>query len=507
MKKIYIYIIMIVGIVLILTGSILTLTSKKEEPKKEEEKKDEYDPFYEEENKEKTLVFKDVSFINNDPDTHGNFKVHNNKYLIANKKLYDLDGKLIMDFSKYKEVEVKDNKYINADNYIYNFKGELIFDRSKYQKITLSGNYFIVEKDNKSGLFDLTGKEVLTVTYDYIEVESNNCIEIGKVNTGGRTLLYIYNVNKNKTYGPYISIDYYTDDVIVVEKYTGSDIDTIKSSQWFDSNTLVTHVLNINKAKEEKRSDLEEYFFAMDGFVANKYILASKPINWKYLKGALDLNFKTVIPFEYEDINVFEDKYLLLSKDDKHKLTTLDLKTILTFESDETPMFIDIYVNNKVVEIALSNDLYVYYDIKGNLIYKPTTSTYLSYIGDDKYIIEEYENDKCLYLDLNNNNNIKEIDYSFCDFGSSLHETYLSKRTENGEAIYNNKLERISENEYDYLFDTEYFLIAKKNDVYIVITPDEKKLIDKEFKDYDYLSENGFKLIDTDGKIYYLSYE
>ena len=505
MKKIYAYIIMAIGLVLILTGSILTLTSKKEEPK-EEEKEEIYDPFYEEKNKEKTLVFKDVSFINNDPETNGYFKVYNNKYLIANKKLYDLDGKLLMDFSKYTKVDVVDKKYINADKTIYNLKGQLIFDGTSYDDITLEGNYFIVKKNSKYGLIDFNGKEILPLDSDYIEVKSKNCISIGKENTGGRTLIYLYNVNKKKTYGPYISYNYYTDDVIIVQKYTGSDIDTIKSEQWFESKTLVTYLLDLNKGKEEKRTDLNDYFFSMGGIVAGKYILASKPVNWKYYDGALDLKLKEAIPFEYEKINSFEDKYLLLSKDNKHKLVNKDKKTILTFDSNETPMFINIYITGNIFEIELQDDMYVYYDMKGNVVYSPTTPSYISYIGNDKYIIDEYDTEKCLYLDLKNNNT-KEIDYSFCGYGSTQNETYITKRTNNKTAIYNNDLERISTNEYDYIFDLENFLIVRKDEVYIIIDPKENKLVEQEFEDFDSLSDGGYKLKDKDKKIYYFSYE
>lgn len=506
MKKIYIYIIMIVGVVLILTGSILTLTSKKEETKKEEEKKDEYDPFYEEENKEKTLVFKDVSFINNDPEAKGYFKVYNNKYLLANKKLYDLDGKLLMDFSKYSKVEVEDQKYIKADKTIYNLKGQLIFDGNDYDDINLEGNYFIIKKNNKYGVVDFKGKEVLPIEYDYIEVNSKNCIYLGKNNTAGRLLVYLYNVNKKKIYGPYITSSYYTDDVIIVEKYTGNDIDTIKSEQWFNSKTLVVHVLDLNKGKEQKRTDLDDYFFSMDGLVAGKYIIASKPIDWKYYDGVLDLKLKESIPFEYEDINSFEDKYLLLSKNNKHELITADKKKILTFDSKENPMFINIYIVGNIVEIELKDDMYIYYDMKGNVVYKPTTPSYISYIGDNKYIIDEYDTEKCLYLDLKNNEK-KEIEYNFCGYGSTLNETYITKRTNNKTAIYNNKLERISTNEYDYIFDLENFLIVRKDEVYIIIDPKENKLVDQEFEDFDSLSDGGYKLIDKDKKIYYFSYE
>ena len=127
-------------------------------------------------------------------------------------------------------------------------------------------------------------------------------------------------------------------------------------------------------------------------------------------------------------------------------------------------------------------------------------------LADYVFNPDEYDVEKCLYLDLKNNNT-KEIDYSFCGYGSTQNETYITKRTNNKTAIYNSDLERISTNEYDYIFDLENFLIVRKDDVYIIIDPKENKLVEQEFEDFDSLSDGGYKLKDKDKKIYYFSYE
>ena len=510
MKRIFIYILIITGIVLIGSSLLLLKDKSKIETQNEKIEDDKENPFYEEETNQEDpiMVFKDISFIKNDSNSHIEFEVYKNKYILSNKKLYDLDGNTIIELSKYKEIKVVNDKYINADNDIYNFKGELIFKGNNYDEVIYEKSYFIVKQKDKYGVFDLDKKEVLEMQAGDINIESNNCISFSKKNNKGRNLFYIYNVKNKKTYGPYMDINYFNDEVIIVEKYNGNDIDDIDLYHTFNSNSLETYLLNISKNNETRKKNFDDYSFTTSEFINNKYIIASKFIDWKgYRYGVFDLNFNEVISFEYKDINIFDDKYILLSSDDNHKLLSLDLKDILTFNSAVSPIFIDIYTIGNIIEIEIEEDSYEYYDLKGTLVYKSDTNTIFSYIGNNKYIIDKYDINKCLYLELNNNKT-KEIDYGFCESYISHGNNLVVKKTKNGKELYNNKLEKKSNNIYDYIHVGENLLIVEKDEKYTVLSYDEKLLIEKEFKDYDYI-DNGeeYMLIDDQENMYYLSYK
>ena len=508
MKRFISIILIVLGIGLIGSSFLLFNDPQKEKDnKKEEQEKVISNPFEEEkDNAEPIMVFKDITFTKT--NSYSKLEIYKNKYILTNKKLYDLDGKILFDFSKYNKIEVVNDEYINADNDIYNFKGELIFEGKNYNEVTYQNNYFVVKKDNKYGVFDLNKKEVLKIEYSSAEVNSDNCISLSKLNNNGRNLFYVYDIKDKKIYGPYIVSSYFTDEVIIVEKYTGKDINTIDSNNVFDSKTLQTYQLNIKDNKEIRKKELDDYSFMLSELFNNKYIIASKFVDWQgYRDGIFDLNLKEVIPFEYEDINIFEDKYILLTKNDNHKLLSKDLKEILSFKNSVSPFFKDIYVTGNLIEIQLDDDVIEYYDSNGKLVYNKKTPTAIYYIGDNKYILDEYENEKCLYIDTNNNNQTKEIDYDFCDYGSKYGNDLVVKKVQNGKELYNNKLEKKSQSIYGYIEIEDNFLIAQKDKNYIVISYDEKLLVDKQFKDYDYLKDSGYKLIDEQDKIYYFSYK
>ena len=418
------------------------------------------------------ILLKELTFLE-DADILS-LQFYDEKYILTNNTLYDLDGNIILDGN---------NENYEIDEYI--------------------NDYILVKKDGKYGVLNLNVEIIIPIQYSRIKIISDNCFYLETISDDYRVSTKIYNPKSKKEYGPYFTSNYYSDEIIIVEKFIGKETD-IKDG-WVNSNLLKTYILNLvddSLIESKTFSDYHFYdisFFEDEKIFQEKYIVASKLANiGGFKQGLIDINNQKIIPFKYDNITNIENKYLLLELNSNFELVKIEneeVKTILSFETGEYESF-DIFIENDVIVIE-KNFSEEYYDKNGNLIYERSNlgnyyMSSISYINDDKYILDLYgeDDDQCLYIDLSDNKIMKkEIDYSYCYKRSA--SGYIARMTEHGVTLYNNKLEQIGKNYYNNvsLMDN-YFVIKTENDKYKILTYDEKEVIDQEFDGYEYIDDN-----------------
>lgn len=487
--------------------------------------------------------------------------VYENKYIRYTSSdfngIYDFSGNLILDLSPYKDIEIE-NGYIKLDGILYDKTGKFIFNGSYFDDFEYSEKcMIIVEKNNKKGLVDKTGNKITNIEYKDIEIDketciaktyknekyglinkdgavietekysdidvkSENCIIIAERNKNDRNLYYTYNVSLKQKYGPYIEIIYINDETIIAEHY---DTDLDNFDGLIKTSLVDYYIINILDNTKTKREDLEKYnFFSSTLFedVLKGYTFVSQG-NLGYgtfVDGVLDENLKEVIPPQYLDLNVLKnnkDKLLAQKIDGSFEIITYDNKKILTNlknVGDDTTLYNElIRVEEEIWENKGNykkkvRSAYNYFDYNGNLVYNSDDSSDLYFIGDKRYIINDYGVDKCIYLDMSNNTK-KELNYEiFCNFDSEYTEGYLLGVDGEKAILYNNKLKKLYE--ADSVVWKEHYYIAYNDGKYKILNRNVTLLTDLEFETitvdyYDYYGYSYSLLTTKTGEVYYLN--
>ena len=317
---------------------------------------------------EPSMFFKNISFIKSTYLSDMIF-VYDNKYVIDKyyKEIYDMDGNLLLDLNEYDYF-----KYVNG--------------------------YIKVEKDGKVGLIGKDLKLLIELKYYDIEVMSDDCLLLEVLNKTDSTITTtVYNVKTKKEYGPYSGIYYYNDDLIFL----------VNSS---DDYNVEYYSLDLKKDILKKQSNLEDYSLVFSEVFNNDYIILDKLVDWEgYKKGVVGNNFNVIIPFEYDEIQNISDKFLLLEKNDLYELVTINNKKILSLNDVE-----DVYLDDNIIVVEKENEAVDYYSKDGNVIYSTIEHSYIESLSEDKYLIDDFN--KCVYIDMDNNNLKNEVDYSFCEY-------------------------------------------------------------------------------------------
>ncbi|MDD5888967.1 MAG: hypothetical protein PUC82_05745 [bacterium] len=460
------------GIILIAFG-LFTYYKLKDDKTASQEKNDGY-------------VLKEIKYDNNLFYS----AVYEDKYLYSAyyNRIYDFQGNLLIDGTDREKLSYKSG-YIILDNNIYDMTGDLIFDGSNYDEITYINNYVVVKKNGMSGVATITGDIVIPLDYNYVSVESKNCAIVSKKNSLNKDIFYVYDLNHNKNYGPYIFALYVNDELVVTNKYEIDSIEKIGTS--LNPNLMSTYVINLNTSKEILKDSANSYA-VLDSYASN-YMIAGIFLD-KYSVGVFDSNFKTYINFEYDDIKNIDDKFLLLKKGNNFKLVNEKGKEIL----DDT-MVLNLYIENDSI-VVVKDNCYYYYDFNGNLIYETDSLSKIFYLNDNKYLIDN-GSDECKYFYLSSSKYIsKELAYSYCANPSS---SYL---TSDG-ILYDNDLKKLFD--FDYTSGknfNNYFVLELSDSNYIIVDSKGNRIVNKKFIGYTIL-EDGIIVEDSKHIKYYFNYE
>lgn len=404
-------------------------------------------------NKDNTskLIFYDISFLKNSNNLDENYNTLNlidNNLILYNKKIYNLYTK------------------------------EAIFDGSMYDSIKYNNGYYIIEKDKKYGILNKDFKILIPIEYSNIEIPSENSAILETVNENSRITKEILNLNNNKTYGPYINVFFVNDNFIVAEK------------------ELDKYIIDIKNNKETIKND--DYSYTLAEPFQNKYIILDKLINDEYKYGVIDLNYKELVDFKYNKIENIDNKLLLVENNNKNEIIDINKNSILTIDS-----YNDIYIVKDV--ISIEDNTTKYYDFKGNLLYETENDSYIDYIGENYYLLRDFNN-LCVYINIKDKTN-KQIDYSYCDSVMNTNiNGYLYKKENDKYLLYNNKLKKLSNQEYNTITLFDNYFIGEIDNLYYIFDYNNNKLIDKTFTDYKLTNNLECILKEDNGNLYYLKY-
>lgn len=398
-------------------------------------------------------------------------------------------------------LEIYDNKYIIIMNKLYDLGGNMIFDGTKYDRLRYDNGYIIAVKDNKYGLLGKDYKVLIPFEYQFIGMASERCFFL-RTGIENSSNIKIYNPKTKKEYGPFKRAKYYNDNLIIVEK----DVDNTYNGIGNDnvSNKLVKYVLDIQNNKLEKIPNSENYGFGNVDFFQDKYFIVSKLVSDNGVrKVLLDKKGNEVLKNGYDDIQNIDDKFLLVKLEDTYKLITIDNQIILT---SELINYSKVYMNENIIVIEKEDNTVNYYDLNGNLIYNTSfKSVNLNYIKDNKYIISD--TNKCLYIDLTNNVNKKDIDYGYCEESIRNNDKgYIVKKDEKDTYLYDNNLNQVFKNAYDDIILNNKYCIVKKDDQYKILSYNEELLIEQSFTNYWLHNDNDVILSDDNDNTYYFKY-
>lgn len=407
--------------------------------------------------------------------------------------------------SNISSIKFYDKKYIYADDVFYDLKGNIKADFSDYRHIEYVNGYTVVEKDNKYGVLGQEFNILIPLEYSNIEIVNERCFLLEKLNRGNTVITNIYNPITKKEYGPYVGVKYYSDELIIVNKYLGSNLDDVTG--FMETNKFEGYILNLLKDCVEKNEKLKKYSFVTSEKFQNNYVIASKFVDFQgYRDGVVNNKCDEIVPFFYNSISNIGDKFLLLEKDQTYTLITIDNEVVLPlgkiFDAD-----VDVSLEHEVIVVEKENYGAEYYNYSGELIYKTANIySYIDYIGDNKYIITD--DDKCFLIELLNREVLKEeIDNSYGeDFFGRSENGYIIKDEGKIKKLYNNKLQKVFERTYDDISLYDNFCIVEENGRYKVLSYKEDELTDKEFYNYVPVSKDEVILIDDSYNKYYFAY-
>lgn len=368
-------------------------------------------------------------------------------------------------------------------------------------------NYFVLNKDSKYGVIDVTGKVIVEPIYDNVKIPNPEkavfiCTEEDK-------LIALNNLNE-KIFTEYEEIDAimvngiitnlpYEKAVLKYKKngkygivnFEGKEItkpiyEEIKGLENKESELLVklNEKYGVINAKGAKLIKLEYDNIVADGFYTDKtnyglsgYIVSNKTTEG-YRYGYINCEHKKVLNVEYNNVERIldtkneKDTYLIASKNGKYGVIKNN-KVLINYAYQG----IEYDNNNSIFEIE-KNDKYGIIDYTGKTIVP------IEYIGIeiDEFYIQAYKDDeeKVIY----NMSGERITDLKYASILKTQNENYQITINEQGlYGIINAQNEELLENKYnyiEYLFE-DYFIASKENGKLGVINSKEEVKVELKY--------------------------
>jgi len=253
------------------------------------------------------------------------------------------EGKQLLDI-KYNQIERIYNNNKNDDTYLVAFENEKAgfyknsnnILKHEYEDIIydFNNNCLIIQKDNKQGVFDLNGNEIINVQYD-------NIFTSGKyVNAQNESIIDIYNYNTKEK----INID----NVIAVNETLNTKYAIVITTQ------EKYKILNLeNNELKTEEYDYLEYMYD-NNFIANK--------QGKY--GIVNAENGTVLlKFKYDLIIKTSNNKVAKCILNKDNITEVFIKDKIAIKSNN----INIHIYDNFINI-IGDDCLKYFDFEGNIL-------------------------------------------------------------------------------------------------------------------------------------------
>ncbi len=211
---------------------------------------------------------------------------------------------------------------------------------------------------------------------------------------------------------------------------------------------------------------------------------------------------------DYDNIDRINDEYILKSNNKKCSISSLKDGNIINFDCNNR-FFIDAYIENDIIQVSSNEDAndelknYKYYNKKGKVIYEDNGEDQLiSYIGNDKYIIDDTSKSKIIDK---NGNIIKEYnDNYYIEAFNNL----LFIENNNITQVYDLNLKLVNDKKCNSVFTFNNFYACKdsENSNYILFNYDNNSISDIKFVNLEILNlgdvDSGVFLFDENDNIY-----
>ena len=228
----------------------------------------------------------------------------------------------------------------------------------KYEK---AGFIKIWSNDNKCGLFNSDGKEIIPCKYNEIEVFSEKCIRVNIISKNNQVLCGIFDENgKEIVPCTYSNILYESDELLLTKKD-----DEYKA---IDCN-----------AKEIAKFDSKEWG---DLKPINKTTLISTKDSKSRL---VDLNGNIVLDYKYDEMIRLSENLIKAKLDGKWGVINLKGDTVLPFDNTSS---IRITFYNNLIRVKTSSTE-TYTNMNGKSIITLQNNDSLDRVGDDVYLVKK----------------------------------------------------------------------------------------------------------------------
>ncbi|KXH82844.1 WG repeat-containing protein [Chryseobacterium kwangjuense] len=403
----------------------------------------------------------------------------------------------------------------------------------QYDKLDFAMTSLIATKNNLKGVIDGNGKILLPLKYD--DIQTDRVFFICKK---GKTTEIFSSDLKPFVKGDFSRIILYNNEILVTEDYDGGQSfifsnGTVVKNKYAEAtvyNNLVVVKMNDKLGILKDGKDISGFVYDDLYFQRNMYDTkpkANKGITEiregaKYLIGVKDKKFglinhlgKTVLPFDYDKINLDYDKKsyytfknnqigifinettklepqfksvekrdnnYIVSKSNKYVLLNTSLQQNPNLESDAP---IETLLSSKFLKIK-KNGKYGLTDNNGSLLipFEYDGFDYLDY--DRQHLITVKNNDKAGLFDLNQKKLIIPVAYEFLSDNDDFIIGFFKDKT----SLFNYSGQKILTDDYDSVASSKtenssVYFVGKDN-LYTVITKDQKILM-KDILSYRYI--------------------
>lgn len=340
---------------------------------------------------------------------------------------------------------------------------EAIENIDENQNLSYEGKVLKVQKDEKYGLIDMTGKEVLSCEYDKITAlqgVKNTLLVLkddnyGIVNNEGKVLIPT-NYAEIQSLGDEASQGFIvksTDGKYGIVDIANNQVLEVKYENIYKIHQGSYYVVSKNNKQLVVKNDGTEVVDAKDGEIV---AILKNPDNGIIYKkenkyGILDLSGGTVIEASYEDLKEAKTGILIAKKDGKYGIIDLQGNIKVDFKYNS-----------------------ITYNEKGDL-----------YVAED----ENYNNE------IINSNYETKLTGMVTDLNDE--KGYIEIREDNGYKYYNFKFEEKTASD---IFTSNTLFVSKKDGKYGFVDKDGKVIVDYIYDDVSVQNEFGYAGIKKDGK-------
>lgn len=434
-------------------------------------------------------------------DCNHDFKceIFADRYFYTNNKLYSLDGKVLMDNINY--IDSYDNllnpfnlnfedSYLNIDNKLYDLDLKMLFDCSEYEHIDdFNGITIIAYKDKNNYIINTKDNTTHKFYYNFSYGDGSLLLW----NQEDKANYYIFNYKTNKLIGP---LSYQTK--ISNNKAIVTYRDTNES-----------FVVDLDDFKHEK-FNLSNYG-NFDGFLFNaKYIYDSEFIGGTgFMYKLYDNNYASVSDKLYDNITPVDNDYAIFSSGNEHTMVDVNFNEIFKFTNNDKFSLNSLFEYNENVIIYNNENTSAIMDRNGNMIYQGKGRIYNNYNYEHFYFFSESldDSDKCIYVDSKQKTS-KEVDYYFCEYYSwDFLGPFMVKKENDKQHLYNIAFNPVFKNAYDSITFFDKYCIVKNEKYYNVLKYNEEKILNDNFINYYNVGDDKVFLEKEDGSVYYFNYE